>query len=97
MFTIWLPKHQAARREHRAGDDSIPLGETVCGLPAASSVTESVPVALPAALGVKVTLIVQELVTARVEPQLFVWAKPAVVEIPEIVSATVLLLVSVTG
>ena len=75
----------------------VPVRETVCGLPAASSVTENVPLALPAALGVKVTLIVQELVAASVEPQLFVWAKPALVEVPEIESVAVPLLVSMTG
>ena len=94
---LWLPNTRLLGENVRPGDAPIPLRETACGLPAASSVTESVPVALPAALGVKVTLIVQELVAASVEPQLFVWAKPALVEIPEIVSATVLPLVSVTG
>jgi hypothetical protein len=78
-------------------DAPIPLRETVCGLPAALSVTESVPLALPAALGVNVTLIVQELVAASVAPQLFIWAKPALAEIPEIVSAAIPLSVRVTG
>ena len=96
MFRIWLPNARLLGEKVTPGDAPIPLRETVCGLPAASSVTESVPLALPAALGVKVTLIVQELVAASVEPQLFVWAKPALVEIPETVIATVLLL-SVTG
>ena len=97
MFMLWLPNTRLLGENVTPGDAPIPLRETVCGLPAASSVTETVPVALPAALGVKVTLIVQELVGASVEPQLFVWAKPALVEIPEIVSATVLLLLTVTG
>jgi hypothetical protein len=46
----------------------IPLRETVCGLPGALSVTESVPLTLPVALGVKVTLIVQLAPDARFEP-----------------------------
>jgi hypothetical protein len=97
VFMLWLPNTRLLGENVTPGDAPIPLRETVCGLPAASSVTESVPVALPAALGVKVTLIVQEPVGASVEPQLFVWAKPALAEIPAIVSVAVPLLVSMTG
>ena len=37
----------------------VPVSETVCGLPLALSVTESVPFRTPRAVGVNVTLIVQ--------------------------------------
>jgi len=46
----------------------VPLRRTICGLLSASSVIESVPLALPAALGLKVTLIVQLSPDARLEP-----------------------------
>jgi hypothetical protein len=56
-----------------------PLKETVCGLPGALSVMESVPARLPEALGAKVTLIVQFAPDARLEPwQLSVSPKLAV-------------------
>lgn len=49
----------------------MPLPErvTVCGLPVASSAIESVALRVPAAVGVKVTLIVQLALAARVDPQ----------------------------
>ena len=53
----------------------VPLKDTVCGLPEALSVTVSVPVREPAAVGVKVTFRVQLLLAAREVPQLLLWAK----------------------
>lgn len=58
------------------------------------SVTE--PVRFPAAVGVNITLIVQVAPAARLEPQVFVWAKSPVTAILVNVSAAVLPLVSVT-
>ncbi len=55
----------------------VPLSATVCGLPGALSVTESVPVTLPEVLGVRVTLIVQFAPDARVELQVVVSRKLA--------------------
>lgn len=75
----------------------MPLNETLCGLPAALSVIETVPLAAPFMVGAKVTLIVQELVAARDDPQLFVCENPVLAVIPEIVSAAVPLFVTVTG
>ena len=43
----------------------MPLSETVCGLPDALSVIESVPVTVPTAGGVKVKLMVQLAAEAR--------------------------------
>jgi hypothetical protein len=56
----------------------VPLSETVCGLPSALSVTESVPVTLPVALGVNVTMIGQLAPEARLAPQVSVSPKSAV-------------------
>jgi len=68
----------------------IPLRETVCGLPGALSVTESVPLTLPVALGVKVTLIVQVAPDARFEPlQVSVSPKLAVAAMLTMVSVVV--------
>ena len=58
-----------------AGAKPVPLSETICGLPAASSATLSVPVRVPPAVGVNVTLIVQFAPAARLVPQLLVSAK----------------------
>jgi hypothetical protein len=48
----------------------VPDNATVCGLPAALSVKLRVPVRVPAAEGLKVTLTVQLALTARLAPQL---------------------------
>jgi len=50
----------------------IPLRATVWGLPEALSATESVPVSVPVALGVKVTEIVQLAPVAKLDPQVLV-------------------------
>lgn len=47
----------------------VPVRVTFCGLPEAVSVTETDPVAVPAAVGLKVTLIVQLAPDARLVPQ----------------------------
>ena len=54
------------------GPTPMPVKGTVCGLPAALSVIERVPVRVPAIVGVKVTWISQEVAWGREEPQLFV-------------------------
>jgi hypothetical protein len=50
----------------------MPLRETVCGLPGASSVIERVPFRLPGEVGVKETLMVQLAPEVRLEPQVSV-------------------------
>lgn len=68
----------------------VPLSETVCGLPDALSVIESVPVTVPTAGGVKVRLMVQLAAEARLEPQLSLSPKSAlVVAMPVMLSAAV--------
>ena len=67
----------------------VPLRETLCGLPGALSVRERVPFRLPVALGVKVTLMVQNAPEARVELQVLVSAKPALAAILAIPSVAV--------
>ena len=56
----------------------VPVSEIVCGLLAALSVKVTEPTALPAVVGVKVTLMVQIPPAATGEPQVLVCAKPAV-------------------
>src|SRR5713226_7348650 len=79
----------------------VPLRDTVCGLLAALSVIVTLALRLPAAVGVKVTLMLQEALTPKLAGQLLVWAKsPAFVPVTVILamlSVTVPLLVSVTG
>jgi hypothetical protein len=58
-------------------EDVAPVPErfNVCGLPAASSAIVSVAVRAPVAAGVKVTLMVQLALGARLAPQVFVCVK----------------------
>ena len=60
----------------------LPLSETVWGLPVALSATESVPLTLPVAVGLKVTLIVQVAADATGVAQLSVSEKSALAVIP---------------
>jgi hypothetical protein len=53
----------------------VPVREAVCGLFVAPSVTVSDPLAMPEALGVKVTFIVQDALAASEPKQLFTWEK----------------------
>jgi hypothetical protein len=81
----------------------VPVRDTVWVLPAAPSalsVIVSVPVSVPVEGGVKVTLMVQLPAAATLDPQLLVWAKslaPVVMAMLEMASATLLVLVRVTG
>jgi hypothetical protein len=59
----------------------VPLRETVCGLPGALSVTDSVPVRAPVVPGVNVTSIWQLAPDTRFTPQVLVSLKFAVLEI----------------
>jgi hypothetical protein len=73
----------------------VPLRLAVCGLPAALSVTLTVPLRDPVAVGVKVTWIVQLPPAGRLLPQVLVWAKSPLAAMPLIASVVALLLVSV--
>src|SRR5579872_1828570 len=53
----------------------VPERLTVCGLPVALSVTLTAAVRVPAAVGVKVTLMVQWAPAATLVPQLLDWPK----------------------
>jgi hypothetical protein len=53
----------------------VPLKVTVCGLLLALSVIVNVPLTVPVAEGVNVTLIVQPPPAAMLAPQLLDWAK----------------------
>ena len=106
MQTQWgtgkLWTKQAKRRlvGESATSVPVPLRETVCGLPGALSVTDSVPLRFPICLGLKATLTVQLAPAANELPQVWVCAKsPAlvpVIAIPLIVKVVVPTLVSVT-
>jgi hypothetical protein len=75
--------------EERLTTVPVPLREINCGLPGASSLTESIPVRLPAALGMKETSIVQLAPAARLEPQLWVSLKLPIAPIFVMVTAAV--------
>jgi hypothetical protein len=58
-----------------AGTAPAPVRDTVCGDPVALSATLSVPVTVPAAVGVKLTEIEQLPLAASVVPQVVAWEK----------------------
>lgn len=92
-----MPKVKLLGDRVTEGDVPVPLRATVCGLPVALSVTETVPLVVPVMVGAKLTLMVHELPAATLVPQLFVSEKPALTAIPEIASADEPVLVSVIG
>jgi hypothetical protein len=61
------------------------------------SVMLSVPVRAPGAVGVKVTLMVQELLALTLLPHVFVWEKSPLTAMLEMVSATLPVLDRVTA
>jgi len=75
----------------------LPPKLTTCGLPAALSVMITEPVLLPAAAGVKVTLMVQLAPTAKLAPQVLSWAKSPVATMLVINKAAVPVLLMVTA
>jgi hypothetical protein len=75
----------------------VPLRRIVCGLPVALSVRVIVPLRVPGAVGLKVTLIVQFAPAARVKPQSFVSPKFALATMFVMLRVAVPELVSVTG
>jgi hypothetical protein len=68
--------------------DPVPLNDTFCGLPVASSDIESVPVTAPEPPGVKVTLIVQVSRDSRLPTQVLCSAKLLLAVIFATLSAT---------
>jgi hypothetical protein len=74
----------------------LPDSATVVGLLLALLVTVSVPVRLPATVGVNATLTVQEPPTAMVE-QLFVWVKSPLADTADTVADAVPLLLTITA
>ena len=74
----------------------VPVSDTFCGLLEAESVSVSVPVRVPPAVGVKVTLTVQLAPAARLPPQLLVCEKSPLVVMELNVTAPAVSLVAVT-
>src|SRR5437870_3912018 len=62
----WLPKPSLVGANPTPGAVPFPLSVMICGLPPALSVSDSVPVRAPEAVGVKVTLMVQFAPAAKV-------------------------------
>jgi hypothetical protein len=79
--TVWLEKVKLAGLKLRTAPVPVPESETVCGLPGALSLIDSVPVRVPVAVGVKVTDIVQFAPAARDVVQAVVFAKSPVIVI----------------
>ena len=97
--TVWLVKVSdvTERLAVVVGAVPVPVRLTVCGLPEALSVMLKVPVRVPDAVGVNVTLIVQLAPAATEPPHVSVSAKSALAAIlPVIVRAALPVLDSVT-
>lgn len=73
VLTFWLEKVRRLTESVTTGPTPFPMSETICGLLGALSVTKMRPVRLPLAVGLKVMVMMQFALTARVEPQLLVW------------------------
>ena len=70
--TSWLANVRLAGDRPAAGAIPLPFRAAVCGLPLALSVTDRVPLRVPVAVGVKLTLILQLVPAFKLEPQLLV-------------------------
>ena len=66
----------------------VPVKLMVWGLPAASSVRETVACRAPAAVGLKTALMVHDAFAASEDPQLLVWVKSATPVIPMVEMAS---------
>ena len=76
VLTCWLPKDSDAGESVAEGVlVPVPLRLAVCGLLLALSLTDSVALRLPVAVGVNVSLMVHFELLPRLEGQLLVWAK----------------------
>jgi hypothetical protein len=73
----------------------VPLSATLCGLSEALSEMLTLPVLVPAAVGLKVTEIVQLAPVLTVVPQVLVWEKSPLAVMLEMVSEALPVLVSV--
>src|ERR1700747_2758413 len=97
VSTVWLPKVSEVGDRLTAGAlVPVPVRLTICGLPTMLSATLIVPVKVPVAVGVNVTLIVQGAPARREGPQLLVWRKFVLAVIDVMVSVVVPELVNVT-
>src|SRR4051812_36231436 len=97
--TVWLAKVKLVGENVTAAADAafpVPESETICGLPAAESVTVNAPVRVPVCVGVKVTAMLQLAPAARLAGQELVCAKSPLVPILLTLSAAPPLFVSVT-
>src|SRR5437870_4864443 len=66
VASSWLPKSRLVGANATPDAVPLPIWENICGLPPASSASDSVPVRAPEAVGVKVTLMVQFAPAAKV-------------------------------
>jgi hypothetical protein len=76
---------------------AVPVRPTACGLPDASLVLATVPLLVPTAVGVKVTLIVQLAPARTFVPQVFAWAKSPLATMLVMARDRLPLFVRVTG
>jgi hypothetical protein len=96
---VWLAKVSEVGEKLTAGAGTaapVPVSVAVCGLPAVLSTMLNVPVRVPAAVGLKVTLIVQLAPAATEVPQVSLSAKSPVAEMLVMLKAMLPVLDSIT-
>src|ERR1035437_10307219 len=105
--TDWLPKERLEGETLTVEVVQAPETLTVWGLPVALSAMAMAAMRVPAAVGLKVTLMVQLAPAATLDPQLLVWAKSLALapdtamlvtlkaELPELVRVTALVVLVV--
>lgn len=99
-FTMRAAKVSVAGETSATGAVAVPVRLTVCVLPATPlllSVIVSMSVLVPVVVGLKLTLMVQELPAARLPAHVLVWEKSPVAVMLVMVSVALPVLFSVTG
>jgi hypothetical protein len=95
--TAWFGKFRLEGESVGGDATPVPLSATAWGLLKASSVMVTLPVRLPVAVGVKVTLMVQFEPALKLLPQLLLCAKSPVTTIAVMESGALPVLLKVTG
>lgn len=99
-FTSRAVNVSAAVETLATGAVPVPVRLTVCVLPATPSllsVMVSVSALVPVVVGLNVTLMVHELLAARLPPQVFVWVKSPLAVMLVMLSAALPVLLRITG
>lgn len=96
VFTTWGAKDSEPGETLAAGPIPVPESEILGAVPEMLLFSMTLPLRLPRAVGLKVTLTVQTAPGGKALPQLLVWLKSPVTVIPLIETVALPVLVKVT-